>query len=100
MIYIIHILKNSKGSLDVKKEIVIFNRNKWPTGLENWKGLTKKIVKSFTIGEKVKGEHFGEGSILAKSIYFFYTIFFFLSSLFTSSSSPSIFFVYLTSLLT
>ena len=66
-----------EGVVQVIKEILIINRNKWPTGMNRWSGMAKKTVSSFVTVELSSGAYFGElgvvknmprsASILAKT---------------------------------
>merc|ERR1711991_701563 len=53
-----------EGTVQVIKEILIVNRNKWPTALDEWSGVSKKIVSSFLQTELTTGEYFGETGIM------------------------------------
>ena len=44
--------------------ILIVNRNKWPTALNEWSGVAKKTVSSFLQAELSSGDFFGETGIM------------------------------------
>jgi len=52
------------GTVRIIKEVNIQSKNMWPTGMNSWEGLTRKVMKPILTNTLHKGEHFGELAII------------------------------------
>lgn len=52
------------GSVDIVKEVIIESRNAWPMAMAYWEESVKRVVKPVLMASLVKGDHFGEISIM------------------------------------
>jgi len=52
------------GTVHVIKEVIIQSKNMWPTGMNSWQGLTRKVMKPILTNTLHKGDHFGELAIV------------------------------------
>jgi len=52
------------GTVHVIKEVIIQSKNMWPTGMNSWQGLTRKVMKPILTNTLHKGGHFGELAIV------------------------------------
>jgi CRP-like cAMP-binding protein len=48
------------GQVDIYKEVCVVVRNRWPTGMKSWEGMSKKRVKPFLAKSLFKDDYFGE----------------------------------------
>lgn len=52
------------GTVHIIKEVNIQSKNMWPTGMNSWQGLTRKVMKPILTNTLHKGGHFGELAIV------------------------------------
>mmetsp|Transcript_12665 Transcript_12665/g.13085 ORF Transcript_12665/g.13085 Transcript_12665/m.13085 type:complete len:764 (-) Transcript_12665:27-2318(-) len=53
-----------EGTITIIKEIHIVVRNRWPTDIREWDGVSKTKVKPYIAAELTRGAYFGELSII------------------------------------
>ncbi len=52
------------GTVHIIKEVTIETKNFWPTSMNTWSGLKKRVLKPILTNTLHKGDHFGEMAII------------------------------------
>jgi CRP-like cAMP-binding protein len=53
-----------EGTVQIIKEVTIINKNVWPTSIETWQDLTRKIVKPILTNTLKRKDYFGELAVI------------------------------------